>query len=112
MVFEKYIPKLYNLCIYTITYILCGKKFHILSRRKEESAKRTDVNNKRENYGVIMSNTIKWATLPQWPMMPHRSSFLSSALGKSICYIADSSKCEPGNLQDVADCISQNFDTV
>jgi hypothetical protein len=51
------------LCLCTITCILCGKKFHILSRRKE-STNCTDINNKRENHGVIMSNAVKWAKLP------------------------------------------------
>jgi hypothetical protein len=51
MIFEKKIPKLFSLCLYALTSILCGKKFHILSRRREKSTNRTDVNNKRENYG-------------------------------------------------------------
>jgi hypothetical protein len=42
------------------TGILCGKKFNIVSGRQEKSTKRTDVNNKRKNYGVIKSNTVKW----------------------------------------------------
>jgi hypothetical protein len=77
MIFEKYTPKLFNLCLSAITCILCGKKIHILSRRKEKNTKRTDVNNKRENYSVIMSNTVKWKKLPHWPLMPHHNSFIN-----------------------------------
>ena len=53
MIFEKYIPELFNSCLFTRTCMLSGKKIHILSRRKEKIAKRTDVNNKRENYGEL-----------------------------------------------------------
>jgi len=82
MLFEKYIPKSFNFCLYTITCILCENKFHILSSRKEESTNSTDVNNKREIYSVLMSNTVKWAMLPHWPVMPHHNPFLSISTRK------------------------------
>jgi len=82
MIYGKYILKLFNLCLYAITCILCRKKFHIPSRRKERSAKRKDVNNKRENYGVILSNTVKYAKLPHWSMMLRHNSFFSISTRK------------------------------
>jgi hypothetical protein len=63
----------------------------------------------RGNYGITVPNEVKWSKLPHWSAMPRHIFSETSVLGRSTYYKFGRSRCEPGNVQDLATCISQNY---